>query len=224
MDKIISKDVKSRKDSTELHIEDKINNMLNQVMEERDSCDDSFEVDCKEIDDEFKLSRPSTRHQTQNMNDLSNINNSNNITQFISYPSGFNRANKRNMTHHMNQIQPSPLLVPLPNPQQYKIPRKSYCYSNYVSNNNLYPNFYNNSFNTNNTSSNIYPFGYNLNNLNLSNMSGLSNINNLNNSFQSIQSFNQSFNPQFNDNSFLNNNNLVGNNNNIMNNNINNNF
>ena len=224
MDKNISKDVKSRKDSTELHIEDKINNMLNQVMEERDSCDDSFEVDCKEIDDEFKLSRPSTRHQTQNMNDLSNINNSNNITQFISYPSGFNRANKRNMTHHMNQIQPSPLLVPLPNPQQYKIPRKSYCYSNYVYNNNLYPNFYNNSFNTNNTSSNIYPFGYNLNNLNLSNMSGLSNINNLNNSFQSIQSFNQSFNPQFNDNSFLNNNNLVGNNNNIMNNNINNNF
>ena len=217
-----AKEAYPRKDSTELHIEDKINNMLTEVMEEKDSCGDSFEFDCKEIDDEFKLSRPSTRHQTQNMIDLTSINNSNsnNSSQFITYPSGFNRANKRNLTHNMNLVPPQTFLVPLPNHQQ--IPRKSYCYSNYVYNNNFNPNLYNNSFNSN-TNNNVFPFVYNYNNLNLSNMSGLSNINNLNNSYQSLLSFNQSFNPQLNDNSFISNNNIVGNNNIINNNIINNN-
>ena len=62
MDKITNQpEAKNRKGSTEIKIEDKISNMLYEVMEEKDS-NESFEWDCGEIDDEFKLSRPSTRH------------------------------------------------------------------------------------------------------------------------------------------------------------------
>ena len=183
---IYPEEAKKRKGSTEIKIEDKINNMLDEVMEEKDS-NESFEWDCGEIDDEFKLSRPSTRRQTtQNLNDVTDSYiNSSNMTQFLFHPS-FNRANKRNMTHNLNQVY-NPHFSPHLKGPNIPIPRKSAQYSNFAYNslNNLAPNFYNNSFNNN---SNLFLFN-----------------NNLNQSFQSMQSYN----PQYNE-SFINNN--LGNN------------
>ena len=202
---IISEEAKKRKCSTEIKIEDKINNMLDKVMEEKDS-NESFEFDCGEIDDEFKLSRPSTRRQTtQNQNDLTDsYMNSSNMTQFMSFPS-FNRLNKRNMTHNMNKVQ-NPHFSPNLIGANQQIQRKSAQYpdSCYNSLKNMAPNFYNNSFNNN---YNLFLFN-----------------NNNNNSNQSFQSLNSLNNPQFNE-SFMSNN--LGNNNLIGNNcpfNVNNNF
>ena len=204
MDKIINQpEAKNRKGSTEIKIEDKISNMLYEVMEEKDS-NESFEWDCGEIDDEFKLSRPSTRRQTtQNPNDITDSNmNTSNMTQFLAFPS-FNRANKRNMTQNLNPVYYPPHFNMNMKGPNLQIPRKSAQYSNfgYNSLNMLNPNFYpnnNNSFNNSNL------FLFNNNNLNNNNI-------NLNQSFQSFQSFN----PQFND-SFISNN--LGNNNIIANN------
>ena len=78
-----------RRESTEIKIEDKIYNMLDEVMEEKDS-NDSFQYDCGKIDDEYKFSRPSTRRCTNQNPNESNLNLSNNMTQFLSFPS-FNR-------------------------------------------------------------------------------------------------------------------------------------
>ena len=211
MDKITNQpEAKKRKGSTEIKIEDKISNMLYEVMEEKDS-NESFEWDCGEIDDEFKLSRPSTRRQTtQNPNDITDSNmNTSNMTQFLAFPS-FNRANKRNMTHNVNPVYYPHFNMNMKGPN-LQIPRKSAQYSNfgYNSLNALNPNFYNNNNSFNN--SNLFLFNNNNNNLN-------NNIN-LNQSFQSFQSLN----PQFND-SFISNN--LGNNNIIANNypyNVNNN-
>ena len=210
MDKITNQpEAKKRKGSTEIKIEDKINNMLYEVMEEKDS-NESFEWDCGEIDDEFKLSRPSTRRQTtQNPNDITDSNmNTSNMTQFLAFPS-FNRANKRNMTHNLNPVYYPHFNMNMKGPN-LQIPRKSAQYSNfgYNSLNALNPNFYNN----NNSFNNSNLFLFNNNNLNNNNI-------NLNQSFQSFQSLN----PQFND-SFISNN--LGNNNIIANNypyNVNNN-
>ena len=204
MDKITNQpEAKNRKGSTEIKIEDKISNMLYEVMEEKDS-NESFEWDCGEIDDEFKLSRPSTRRQTtQNPNDITDSNmNTSNMTQFLAFPS-FNRANKRNMTQNLNPVYYPPHFNMNMKGPNLQIPRKSAQYSNfgYNSLNMLNPNFYpnnNNSFNNSNL------FLFNNNNLNNNNI-------NLNQSFQSFQSFN----PQFND-SFISNN--LGNNNIIANN------
>ena len=211
MDKITNQpEAKKRKGSTEIKIEDKISNMLQEVMEEKDS-NESFEWDCGEIDDEFKLSRPSTRRQTtQNPNDITDSNmNTSNMTQFLAFPS-FNRANKRNMTQNVNPVYYPHFNMNMKGPN-LQIPRKSAQYSNfgYNSLNALNPNFYNNNNSFNN--SNLFLFNNNNNNLN-------NNIN-LNQSFQSFQSLN----PQFND-SFISNN--LGNNNIIANNypyNVNNN-
>ena len=211
MDKITNQpEAKKRKGSTEIKIEDKISNMLYEVMEEKDS-NESFEWDCGEIDDEFKLSRPSTRRQTtQNPNDITDSNmNTSNMTQFLAFPS-FNRANKRNMTQNVNPVYYPHFNMNMKGPN-LQIPRKSAQYSNfgYNSLNALNPNFYNNNNSFNN--SNLFLFNNNNNNLN-------NNIN-LNQSFQSFQSLN----PQFND-SFISNN--LGNNNIIANNypyNVNNN-
>ena len=214
MDKITyPEEAKKRKGSTEIKIEDKINNMLDKVMEEKDS-NESFEWDCGEIDDEFNLSRPSTRRQTgQNPNDCTDSYiNTNNITQFMSYPS-YNRTNKRNLSHVLNPVSNPHFNQNVKGPN-LQIPRKSAQYSNSNFNflNNLAPNFYNNSFNNN------------------SNMP-LFNNNNINQSFQSFQSYNPQFNESFISNNLgnnylynVNNNNLNGqlnffnanNNNNIM--------
>ena len=184
-----SKEPKKRKESSDINLEDKIQNMLSQVMEEKDS-NESVEYDCGEIDDEFKFSRPSTRRQTtQNLNDITDS--YINSTQYMIYPSSINRANKRNLTHNLNQVNNPHFSMNMKNPN-LQIPRKSAQYSNYAFNslNAMNPNIYNNSFN-----SNLFLFNNNLNNLNLN---------------QSIQSL-QSYNPQFNE-SFINNNNLLGNN------------
>ena len=175
-----------RRESTEIKIEEKIYNILDEVMEEKDS-NDSFQYDCGTIDDEYKFSRPSTRRCTSQNPNESNLNLSNNTTQFLSYPS-FNRNNKRNMTHHLNQVS-NPHFSQNKN-QNIQMPRKSAQFSvfNFNSLNSLAPNYYNNSFNSNNL------FQYN-NNLNLN---------------LSLQSLN-STNPQFSE-SFINNNNLMGNN------------
>ena len=175
-----------RRESTEIKIEEKIYNILDEVMEEKDS-NDSFQYDCGPIDDEYKFSRPSTRRCTSQNPNESNLNLSNNTTQFLSYPS-FNRNNKRNMTHHLNQVS-NPHFSQNKN-QNIQMPRKSAQFSvfNFNSLNSLAPNYYNNSFNSNNL------FQYN-NNLNLN---------------LSLQSLN-STNPQFSE-SFINNNNLIGNN------------
>ena len=175
-----------RRESTEIKIEDKIYNMLDEVMEEKDS-NDSFQYDCGKIDDEYKFSRPSTRRCTNQNPNESNLNLSNNMTQFLSFPS-FNRNFKRNMTHHLNQVS-HPHFNQNKN-QSIQMPRKSAQFSvfDFNSLNSFAPNYYNNSFNSNNL------FQYN-NNLNLN---------------LSMQSLN-SANPQFNE-SFINNNNLIGNN------------
>ena len=137
-----------RRESTEIKIEDKIYNMLDEVMEEKDS-NDSFQYDCATIDDEYKFSRPSTRHCTSQNPNESYITSSNN-TQFLSYPS-FNRNNKRNMTHSLNQVPNPHFSIPAKN-QNINIPRKSAQFSNFDFLNNLNkfaPNYYNNSFNSN---------------------------------------------------------------------------
>ena len=200
---------KKRRDSNEIKIEDKIHNMLSEVMEEKDS-NESFEYDCGEIDDKFDLSRPSTRRQTTqtyNPNDMTDFHsNLSNSTQFLAYPS-FNRTNKRNMTHHLNQVT-SHYFNKSPHLQ---IPRKSAQYSNFGLNslNVLHPNLYNNSFNNN---SNLFLFNNNMNNLS-----------NLNQSFQSFQSYNPQFNESFLSNNLGHNNSILGNNYlfNINNNNFN---
>jgi hypothetical protein len=176
-----------RRESTEIKIEDKIYNMLDEVMEEKDDSNDSFQYDCGTIDDEYKFSRPSTRRCTNQNPNESNLNLSNNMTQFLSFPS-FNRNFKRNMTHHLNQVS-HPHFNQNKN-QSIQMPRKSAQFSvfDFNSLNSFAPNYYNNSFNSNNL------FQYN-NNLNLN---------------LSMQSLN-SANPQFNE-SFINNNNLIGNN------------
>ena len=177
-----------RRESTEIKIEDKIYNMLDEVMEEKDS-NDSFQYDYGTIDDEYKFSRPSTRRCTaQNMNE-SNLNLSNNMTQFLYYPS-FNRNNKRNMTHHLNQVS-NPHFNQNKN-QNIQIPRKSAQLSVFDFNklNSFVPNYYDNSFNSN--GNNLFQYNNNLN---------------LNLSMQSLNSAN----PQFNE-SFINNNNFIGNN------------
>ena len=145
MDKITNQpEAKNRKGSTEIKIEDKISNMLYEVMEEKDS-NESFEWDCGEIDDEFKLSRPSTRRQTtQNPNDITDSNmNTSNMTQFLAFPS-FNRANKRNMTQNLNPVYYPPHFNMNMKGPNLQIPRKSAQYSNfgYNSLNMLNPNFY----------------------------------------------------------------------------------
>ena len=184
-----SEEHKKRRESTEIKIEDKIYNMLDEVMEEKDS-NDSFQYDYGAIDDEYKFSRPSTRRCTSQNPNESNLNLSNNTTQFLYYPS-FNRNYKRNMTHHLNQI-PNPHFSINNKNQNIQMPRKSAQFSLYDFNS-LYsypPNYYNNSFNSN--SNNLFQFNNNLN---------------LNLSMQSLNSAN----PQFNE-SFINNNNLIGNN------------
>ena len=206
---INSDENKKRRDSNEIKIEDKIHNMLSEVMEEKDS-NESFEYDCGEIDDKFDLSRPSTRRQTTqtyNPNDMTDFHsNLSNSTQFLAYPS-FNRTNKRNMTHHLNQVT-SHYFNKSPHLQ---IPRKSAQYSNFGLNslNVLHPNLYNNSFNNN---SNLFLFNNNMNNLS-----------NLNQSFQSFQSYNPQFNESFLSNNLGHNNSILGNNYlfNINNNNFN---
>ena len=182
-----SKEPKKRKESSDIKLEDKIQNMLSQVMEEKDS-NESFEYDCGEIDDEFNISRPSTRRETtHNINDVTDS--YINSTQYMIYPSSINRANKRTLTHNLNQVNNPHFSMSMKNPN-LQIPRKSAQYSNFAFLNTMNPNIYNNSFN-----SNLFLFNNNLNNLNL------------NQSFQSLQSYN----PQFNE-SFINNNNLLGNN------------
>ena len=184
-----SKEPKKRKESSDIKLEDKIQNMLSQVMEEKDS-NESFEYDCGEIDDEFNISRPSTRRETtHNINDVTDS--YINSTQYMIHPSSINRANKRTLTHNLNQVNNPHFSMSMKNPN-LQIPRKSAQYSNFAFNslNTMNPNIYNNSFN-----SNLFLFNNNLNNLNL------------NQSFQSLQSYN----PQFNE-SFINNNNLLGNN------------
>ena len=178
-----------RRESTEIKIEDKIYNMLDEVMEEKDS-NDSFQYDYGTIDDEYKFSRPSTRHCTFQNQSESNITSSNNMTQFLSYPS-FNRNNKRNMTHHTNQV-PNPHFSTHAKNQNLNIPRKSAQFSNidFLNNLNTFaPNYYNNSFNSNN----LFQFNNSLN---------------LNQSLQSLNSANAPFNVNE---SFINNN-LMGNN------------
>ena len=182
-----SKEPKKRKESSDIKLEDKIQNMLSQVMEEKDS-NESFEYDCGEIDDEFNISRPSTRRETtHNINDVTDS--YINSTQYMIHPSSINRANKRTLTHNLNQVNNPHFSMSMKNPN-LQIPRKSAQYSNFAFLNTMNPNIYNNSFN-----SNLFLFNNNLNNLNL------------NQSFQSLQSYN----PQFNE-SFINNNNLLGNN------------
>ena len=185
MDKNLNqKEAKKSRESTEIKIEDKIHNMLNEVMEEKDS-NESFDYDYGEIDDEFQLSNPSTRRQTvTNPNEL--IDSYINSTQFLAYPQ-INRANKRYLTHNLN---------PVPNPHFngpiLHMPRKSVQYSNFGFNqlNTLNPNFYNNSFNNN---SNLFLFN-NTNNINLN---------------QSSQSLNSNYNDNFMYNN-LGNNNIFG--------------
>ena len=124
MDKNLNqKEAKKSRESTEIKIEDKIHNMLNEVMEEKDS-NESFDYDYGEIDDEFQLSNPSTRRQTvTNPNEL--IDSYINSTQFLAYPQ-INRANKRYLTHNLN---------PVPNPHFngpiLHMPRRSVQYSNF---------------------------------------------------------------------------------------------
>jgi len=197
MDKITNQpEAKNSKESTEIKIEDKINNMLSEVMEEKDS-NESFEWDCGEIDEEFNISPPSTRRQTGlNPNDFSEFYmNSSNATQFLALPS-YNRTNKRNMTQNLNPVY-HPHFSNNIKVQNLPMQRKSVQYSNFGYNtlNALNQNFYNNSSNNN---SNLFLF----------NNSKLNNNLNLNQSFQS-------FNPQFNE-SFISNN--IGNNNIIGNN------
>ena len=150
-----------RRESTEIKIEDKIYNMLDEVMEEKDS-NDSFQYDCGTIDDEYKFSRPSTRRCTNQNPNESNLNLSNNMTQFLSFPS-FNRNFKRNMTHHLNQVS-HPHFNQNKN-QSIQMPRKSAQFSvfDFNSLNSFAPNYYNNSFNSNN----LFQYNNNLN-LNLS--------------------------------------------------------
>ena len=179
-----------RKGSTEIKIEDKIYNMLDEVMEEKDS-NDSFQYDYETIDDEYKFSRPSTRRcKNQNPNESNlNLNLSNNMTQFLSYPT-FNRNYRRNMTHDLNQVQ-NPNFSQNKN-QNIQIPRKSAQFSvfNYNGLNSFAPSYYNNSFNNSfNNNNNFFQYNNNIN-LNLS-----------------LQSLN-SANPQINE-SFINNN-LLG--------------
>ena len=177
-----------RRESTEIKIEDKIYNMLDEVMEEKDS-NDSFQYDCATIDDEYKFSRPSTRHCTSQNPNESYITSSNN-TQFLSYPP-FNRNNKRNMTHSLNQVPNPHFSIPAKN-QNINIPRKSAQFSNFDFLNNLnkfVPNYYNNSFNSN----------------------GLFQFNNSINLNQSLQSLNSANTPFSVNESFINNN-LMGNN------------
>ena len=177
-----------RRESTEIKIEDKIYNMLDEVMEEKDS-NDSFQYDCATIDDEYKFSRPSTRHCTSQNPNESYITSSNN-TQFLSYPP-FNRNNKRNLTHSLNQVPNPHFSIPAKN-QNINIPRKSAQFSNFDFLNNLNkfaPNYYNNSFNSNN----LFQFNNSIN---------------LNQSLQSLNSANTPFSVNE---SFINNN-LMGNN------------
>ena len=204
-----------RRESTEIKIEDKIYNMLDEVMEEKDS-NDSFQYDCATIDDEYKFSRPSTRHCTSQNPNESYITSSNN-TQFLSYPS-FNRNNKRNMTHSLNQVPNPHFSIPAKN-QNINIPRKSAQFSNFDFLNNLNkfaPNYYNNSFNSNNLFqfNNSINLNQSLQSLNSANTPFSVNESFINNNLMGNNIYNENFNGQ---NNFFGPNNLVTNFNNDVN-------
>ena len=204
-----------RRESTEIKIEDKIYNMLDEVMEEKDS-NDSFQYDCATIDDEYKFSRPSTRHCTSQNPNESYITSSNN-TQFLSYPP-FNRNNKRNMTHSLNQVPNPHFSIPAKN-QNINIPRKSAQFSNFDFLNNLNkfaPNYYNNSFNSNNLFqfNNSINLNQSLQSLNSANTPFSVNESFINNNLMGNNIYNENFNGQ---NNFFGPNNLVTNFNNDVN-------
>ena len=204
-----------RRESTEIKIEDKIYNMLDEVMEEKDS-NDSFQYDCATIDDEYKFSRPSTRHCTSQNPNESYITSSNN-TQFLSYPP-FNRNNKRNMTHSLNQVPNPHFSIPAKN-QNINIPRKSAQFSNFDFLNNLnkfVPNYYNNSFNSNNLFqfNNSINLNQSLQSLNSANTPFSVNESFINNNLMGNNIYNENFNGQ---NNFFGPNNLVTNFNNDVN-------
>ena len=204
-----------RRESTEIKIEDKIYNMLDEVMEEKDS-NDSFQYDCATIDDEYKFSRPSTRHCTSQNPNESYITSSNN-TQFLAYPP-FNRNNKRNMTHSLNQVPNPHFSIPAKN-QNINIPRKSAQFSNFDFLNNLNkfaPNYYNNSFNSNNLFqfNNSINLNQSLQSLNSANTPFSVNESFINNNLMGNNIYNENFNGQ---NNFFGPNNLVTNFNNDVN-------
>ena len=204
-----------RRESTEIKIEDKIYNMLDEVMEEKDS-NDSFQYDCATIDEEYKFSRPSTRHCTSQNPNESYITSSNN-TQFLSYPP-FNRNNKRNMTHSLNQVPNPHFSIPAKN-QNINIPRKSAQFSNFDFLNNLNkfaPNYYNNSFNSNNLFqfNNSINLNQSLQSLNSANTPFSVNESFINNNLMGNNIYNENFNGQ---NNFFGPNNLVTNFNNDVN-------
>ena len=189
--------------------------MLDEVMEEKDS-NDSFQYDCATIDDEYKFSRPSTRHCTSQNPNESYITSSNN-TQFLSYPP-FNRNNKRNMTHSLNQVPNPHFSIPAKN-QNINIPRKSAQFSNFDFLNNLNkfaPNYYNNSFNSNNLFqfNNSINLNQSLQSLNSANTPFSVNESFINNNLMGNNIYNENFNGQ---NNFFGPNNLVTNFNNDVN-------
>ena len=138
------KTIKELNESNESNnnMESTINDMLDKVMEEKDSLKslDFFDDE----DESFKISRHSTRHQTT-VKSIPNFSNNQNITGQFFIPN-FNRGNKRNLTHNT---------IPSYNNQFYNsnFPFMRYNPSIDFQNNskNLYnPNFYNNNLGFNN--------------------------------------------------------------------------
>ena len=122
-------------------IEDKIHDMLDKVMEEKDPSN-SFDFFDDE-DESVKISRHSTRHQTTVKSIPRNSKNANIMAQF--FVPNFNRGNKRNLTQSFipslnNQLYNSNFPIMRYNPS---------CFSNNA-NNAFIPNFYNNNFSFNN--------------------------------------------------------------------------
>ena len=156
---------KSNEEENESHkIEGKITEMLNEVMEENDSLN-SFDFEDDDFEEDFKISRISTRHQTSNAPNS----NSNKINQKFNL-SNFNRGNKRNFTDILK------------NQDSFH----SSFNTTFLSSN--YPEIRNPSFYAQNIcGNNIFRQNF-LQNISNDNSFGLNN--NLNQSFQSIESFN----------------------------------
>ena len=148
-------------------IEESIHEMLNKVMEENDSFD-SLDFGQEEIEDEsLKISRISTRHQTNE----------------FPFQNNFSRQNKRNLTEVLDKKESNPSFNATSSSSNCPIIKKSLFFQNNVNNllssNMLYNslqknNLQNNAlrFNNNNVNSSLPTFIFNSNFTNNNNIIG----------------------------------------------------
>ena len=167
-----------------LKIEDKINDMLNKVMEEDDSLDYlDFGYDEME-DNSQEISRISTRHQTSD----------------LPFQTNFNRQNKRNLTEVLNTKEHLPYFNTEFKPVNSPILKNtSFSFQNPINNNIFSLNNLNNSLYNKNIANNILCFN-NTTNLSLpilsfnnqANNNQINNNNNNNNHFKNEIPFSKS--------------------------------